>query len=108
MSKYLLFESQDSFSTHAVQEHVELAAALKRAGNEVTLYFAQNGVLPCRSGADGETLHEAIAAGIEVLADDYSLHERGIADADLARGVRPASIDRVIERLAGAWKVMFL
>ena len=71
MSKYLLFESQDSFSTHAVHEHVELAAALKRAGNEVTLYFAQNGVLPCRSGADGETLHEAIAAGIEVLADDY-------------------------------------
>ncbi|MGH8198616.1 MAG: DsrE family protein [Steroidobacteraceae bacterium] len=108
MSKYLLIESQDSFSTSAVGEHVELAASLKRSGSEVTLYLLQNGVLPCRSGADGEALHEAIAAGVEVLADDYSLRERGIADSDLARGVKPAAIDLVVKRLAASWKVMFL
>ena len=108
MSKYLLIESQDSFSSHAVEEHVELAAGLKRAGNDVTLYLVQNGVLPIRSGADGELLHEAISAGIEVLADDFSLRERGIADADVARGVKPAAIGSVIERLASSWKVMFL
>ena len=108
MSKYLLIESRDSFSSNAAQEHVELAVALKHAGNEVTLYLVQNGVLPCRSGADGEPLHEAIAAGIEVLADDFSLSERGIADRDVARGVQPAAIDAVVERLAASWKVMFL
>lgn len=108
MSRYLLIESQDSFSSNAVQEHVELAVALKRAGNEVTLYLVQNGVLPCRSGADGEALHEAVAAGIDVLADDFSLNERGIADRDVARGVRPAAIDAVVERLAASWKVIFL
>ncbi|MGH8252362.1 MAG: DsrE family protein [Steroidobacteraceae bacterium] len=108
MSKYLLIETSDSFSSNAVQEHVELAIALKRGGADVSLYLAQNGVLPCRSGADSETLHEALAAGVEVLADDYSLRERGIADADVARGIRPASIDRVVERLAASRKVMFL
>ena len=108
MGQYLLIESQDSFSSNAAQEHVELAVALKRAGNDVTLYLVQNGVLPSRSGADGEALHEAIAAGIEVLADDFSLSERGITDRDVARGVRPASIDAVVERLAASWKVMFL
>jgi hypothetical protein len=108
VSKYLLIESQDSFSTNVVQEHVEFAAALKRAGNDVALYLVQNGVLPCRSGSDGECLHEAVAAGIEVLADDYSLRERGIGNADVARGVKPAAIDLVIERLAASWKVLFL
>ncbi len=108
MSKYLLIESRDPFSSNAVHGHVELAVALKRGGSDVSLYLVQNGVLPCRSGADGEALHEALTAGVEVLADDFSLRERGIADQDVARGVRPAGIDVVIKRLAESWKVMFL
>lgn len=108
MSKYLLIESRDPFSTQAVQNHVELAVALRRSGSDVALYLVQNGVLPCRSGADGDALHEALVAGVEVLADDFSLRERGIGEADVARGVRPASIDLVVKRLAASWKVMFL
>jgi hypothetical protein len=65
-------------------------------------------VLPCRAGADGDALHEALAADVEVLADEYSLRERGISGADISRGVRPASIDVVVECLADSWKVMFL
>ena len=61
-----------------------------------------------RAGADGDTLHEALAGGVEVLPDDWSLRERGIRDADLARGIRPASVDLVVERLAGAWEAVFL
>ncbi len=72
------------------------------------MFLVQDGVLPCRAGADGEALHEALAAGVELLADDWSLRERGIRNADLARGIRPASLDLVVERLAGAWKVVFL
>jgi sulfur relay (sulfurtransferase) DsrF/TusC family protein len=108
MSSYLFIEPRDPFSCTAVAEHVELAAGLRRRGSEVAMYLVQDGVLPCRAGADGEALHEALAAGVELLADDWSLRERGISNADLARGIRPASVDLVVERLAGAWKVVFL
>jgi hypothetical protein len=108
MTGYLLIESRDPFSTRAVQGHVELAVALRREGSEVALYLVQNGVLPCRAGADGDALHEALAAGVEVLADDFSLRERGIGEGEVARGVKPASIGLVVERLADSWKVLFL
>lgn len=108
MPNYLLIESRDPFSTQAVSGHVELAVALRRAGSKVTLYLVQNGVLPCRAGADGDALQEALAAGVEVLADEFSLRERGISGADLHRGVRPGAVDAVIRRLADAWKVLFL
>lgn len=108
MPNYLLIESRDPFSTQAVLGHVELAVGLRRAGSAVALYLVQNGVLPCRAGADGDALHEALAAGVEVLADDFSLRERGIAAPDIARGVKTAPIDLVVQRLAASWKVMFL
>jgi hypothetical protein len=108
MPGYLLIESRDPFSTQAVSGHVELAVALRRAGADVSLYLVQNGVLPCRAGADGDALHEAQSAGVEILADDFSLRERGIRDTDVARGVKPAAIDLVVKRLADAWKVLFL
>lgn len=108
MPNYLLIESRDPFTAQAVSGHVGLAVDLARAGLAVTLYLVQNGVLPCRAGADGDALHEALAAGVEVLADDFSLRERGIGERDVARGVKPASIGVVIGRLADAWKVMFL
>jgi hypothetical protein len=108
MPNYLLIESRDPFTTPAVSGHVELAVGLRRAGSAVTLYLVQNGVLPARAGADGGGLHEALAAGVEVLADDFSLRERGIGGADVARGVAPASIGLVAARLADSWKVLFL
>jgi intracellular sulfur oxidation DsrE/DsrF family protein len=108
MPNYLLIESRDPFSAQAALGHVELAVALRRAGAQVALYLVQNGVLPCRAGADGEALHEALAAGVEVLADDFSLQERGIAEADLARGVKLAPITTAVERLAQSWKAMFM
>ncbi len=108
MPSYLLIESRDPFSTQAVLRHVELAVALRQAGSPVTLYLVQNGVLPCRAGSDGDALHQALAAGVEVLADEHSLSERGISGTDVSRGVRPASIDVVVGRLADSWKVLFL
>jgi len=108
MSKYLLIQSRDAYESTAVREHVEWAGALRRQGLEVAIYLVQNGVLSSRSGADNEELQEAMAAGIEVLADGFSLRERGIAMGEVARGVRPAAIESVVDRLAAGWKVMFL
>jgi predicted peroxiredoxin len=108
VDRYLLIESRDSFESTAARDHVEWATQLRRRGRDVTLYLVQNAVLGCRSGASKEELHQAVAAGIEVLADDFSLRERGIPEADVARGVRLASIGLLVERLAAGWKVLFL
>lgn len=108
MSNYLLIESRDPFTTPAVSGHAELAVGLRRAGSAVAIYLVQNGVLLARAGADGGVLNETLAAGVEVLADDFSLRERGIGEGDVARGVKPASIGFVAGRLADAWKVLFL
>jgi predicted peroxiredoxin len=40
---------------------------------------------------------EAKEAGVTVLADDFSLRERGIEAGDLRAGVRPASIDTLVD-----------
>lgn len=108
MSRYLLIQSRDAYESTAVRDHVEWACALRRDGREVACYLVQNGVLVSRSGANNEELQEALAAGIEVFADDFSLRERGIGDDEVARGVRPATIELVVDRLAAGWKVMFL
>ena len=107
MPNYLLIESRDPFSTQAVLGHVELAVALRRSGSTVALYLVQNGVLPCRAGADGDALHEALAAGVELLADDFSLRERGIAPDRLRAGVAPAPLETVIDRLANGAKTLW-
>jgi hypothetical protein len=44
---------------------------------------------------------------IEVLADDFSLRERGIAPASLSGGVKAAPIDSVVERMAAGWNAIW-
>jgi intracellular sulfur oxidation DsrE/DsrF family protein len=72
----------------------------------VTLFLVQNGVFPARRQAPGGL--EALArARVEVLADDFSLRERGIARDRLAAGVRAAPIETVIDRLAEGRKALW-
>jgi hypothetical protein len=44
---------------------------------------------------------------VEVLADEFSLRERGIPESRLTPGVRPAPLDVVIDRLADDWKALW-
>ena len=48
-----------------------------------------------------------IGTQIEVLADDFSLRERGISSAGLIGGVRAAPIDSVVERMAAGWNALW-
>ena len=48
-----------------------------------------------------------IRAGVEVLADDFSLRERGIPLDRLPAGVAPAPIDTVIDRLLEGRKALW-
>jgi predicted peroxiredoxin len=46
-------------------------------------------------------------AGVEVLADEFSLRERGIAAGKLAEGVRSAPLSIVIDQLAEGRKALW-
>lgn len=107
MSKYLLIESRDPFDSRDAVRYAELAAGLAREGHAVTLFLVQNGVLTARGGARTESLAAALKSGVEVLADEFSLRERGIAAGRLAAGIKPAALDVVIDQLAEGRKALW-
>ena len=94
MAKYLLTESRDPFDNNVVARQYELAINLVKEGNEVTLFLVQNGVLPARPGTHSALLTSTARLGVEVLADDFSLRERGI-DARVRAPVRDV-VDLVV------------
>ena len=107
MAKYLLIESRDPFDSNEVRHFYDLAARLVEEGNEVTMFLVQNGVLPARASAHSQLLEQAASAGIEVLADEFSLRERGIGPSALASGVNAAPLDIVIDQLADGRKAVW-
>jgi hypothetical protein len=107
MANYLLIESRDPFESNDVGFIADLAERLRAEGNEVTLFLVQNGVLPARAGARDGGLAALAEAGIAVLADEFSLRERGIAANRVAVGIAPAPLDIVIDHLAGSSKVLW-
>jgi predicted peroxiredoxin len=107
MSGYLLIESRDPFESAATADLLGLADDLAKAGNRVTLFLVQNGVLPARPGKYSGLLTLTAKAGVEVLADDFSLRERGIPVSRLADGVKPAPLSVVIDQLAEGRKTIW-
>jgi hypothetical protein len=105
MAQYLLIESRDPFESNDVGYYYDLARGLAESGNEVTLFLAQNGVLPARPSAHSTALSALAETGVTILADDFSLQERGIAK--LAQGVAAASIDVVVDHLAAGHKTLW-
>lgn len=107
MPGYLLIESRDPFESTGAARTCELAVQLRAAGHDVALFLVQNGVLAVRSGARRTDLDKVIATRIEVLADDFSLRERGIPAAGLIGGVQVAPIDSIVERMAAGWNALW-
>ncbi len=107
MAKYLLIESRDPFATGDVPYYYGLATNLAANGNEVTLFLVQNGVLPARRSSASGSLTELASAGVTVLADDFSLRERGIPAPALAEGVSAAQLDTVIDHLEAGSKCLW-
>ena len=105
MAQYLLIESRDPFECNDVGYYYDLARGLVQAGNQVTLFLAQNGVLAARPSAHSAALSSLAHAGVKVFADDFSLQERGIAK--LADGVAAAPIDVVVDQLAAGHKTLW-
>jgi len=107
MGQYLLIESRDPFDSGDVQNFYDLASDLARDGHSVTVFLVQNGVLPARPSGKSPALTALAEAGVEVLADDFSLQERGIAADRLASGVTAAPLDVVVDQLAAGRKAMW-
>ena len=99
MTGYLLIQSRDPLESSDATYCYDLAVGLARQGAPVTLFLVQNGVFPARRSASTADLEAVVRAGVEVLADDFSLRERGIQRNRLPAGVAAAPIDTVIDRL---------
>ncbi len=105
MAQYMLIESRDPFESNEVGYFYDLAKGLVEGGNQVTLFLAQNGVLSARPSVHSAALSALAQSGVTVLADDFSLQERGVAK--LAEGVAAAPIDVVVDHLAAGHKTLW-
>lgn len=106
MSDYLLIESRDPFESGCSHYH-ELACQLADAGKQVTLFLVQNAVLITRPCKYSEQLKTISNKGVEILADEFSLRERGIDTSALVEGVQESPLDKVVDLLAEGRKVLW-
>lgn len=107
MTHYLLIASRDPFTARDVDGFFALAASLAARGHPVTILLVQNGVLAARRVRIAEPLTRLARSDVAVLADAFSLRERGIAADRLAPGIRAASMTQVIDAIAGGARVLW-
>lgn len=107
MSDYLFIESRCPLDSADVAINIGTACNLKEQGHNVTLFFVQNGVIPVRRGARDEAIEQARDCGITLLADDFSLRERGIGNEDLVQGISPSPLETVVDSLAAGAKTLW-
>lgn len=99
MSKYIFIESRDPSESAEVYQRLALAEELADDGHDVTMFMVQNAVLRTRKGANGDRLISLVDAGITLLADDFSLRERGIATDQLRPGISASPLEAIIDGL---------
>ena len=97
MKRYIFIESRDPFESRDTQFVEDTAVAVKERGHEVTVFLVQNGVLAARTSV--RRLGRLAEAGVTLLADDFSLRERGIGADELAPGIRESGIDALVDAL---------
>lgn len=103
MAEYVILESRDPFDVPDVQNTLALAAQLKKGGDDVTLFLVGSAVAAARPTDKTKAFTEVAQAGVKVLADDFSLRERGIGKPAI-----PASpIDFVVDALARGAKTLW-
>jgi predicted peroxiredoxin len=96
MAKFVLIESRDPFDSADWKDFHELALGLTKAGNEVTVFLTQNGVLPTRRGSTAAADLAELSRSATVLADEFAVRERGIDKGSIVDGVRMTGIDTLV------------
>jgi len=103
MQSYLLIESRDPFESRGLRNASELATRSPRTGPRSRSFCSENAVLASRSAARVRELDKFAKAGVRVLADEFSLRERGIGSEQIAATVKAVPIGTLVEELvAGA------
>jgi len=97
LSNYVFIESRDPFESPDTSVVTETAVALKKKGHTVTVFLVKNGVLGARKHAAKSQLPAIVESGVTVLADDFSLQERGISMEECAPGLQAGTMDRLID-----------
>jgi sulfur relay (sulfurtransferase) complex TusBCD TusD component (DsrE family) len=107
MADYILIESRDPFDSAETSRFLDLAEGLSKEGSEVALFLVQNAVLAARHGADAAALAALASNGVKVLADSFSLQERGISPNRLLAGIAVAPLSAVIDYMAAGRKALW-
>ena len=97
MSNYVLIESRDPFDSPDTSFLADTAAALRKRGNNVTVFLVQNAVLAMRKRARQSPLPQLLESGVTVLADDFSIRERGIQSYECLGQVQIAAIEQLVD-----------
>jgi len=98
MATYLFIETRDPFESSDTRFVEQTATALRQRGNEVTVFLLQNGVFASRQAGESPLARMA-QAGIKILADEFSLRERGIQTGKVSPGIQPSNIDELVDLL---------
>lgn len=107
MSTYLLIESRDPFEIQDVRRTQELASSLARDKHDVTLLFIENGVFAARESALSPQLAALARDGVRLLAEEFSLRERGITPAETIPAVGRTGLDTVIDHLEQGHRLLW-
>ncbi|XLQ12182.1 MAG: DsrE family protein [cyanobacterium endosymbiont of Epithemia adnata isolate EadnSB Bon19] len=106
MSQYFLIESKSPFESTEVIHDYQLASDLAKSGHEVTLFLVENGVLATRSTIIPPEL--ANLNLVKVLADRFSLEERGIEYSEVNSGIEVSTISSVADAMGQGQKTLWL
>ena len=107
MTSYVLIESRFRRTGKEAGSPLQLAGSLASKGEHVTLFLVQNGVLAARRGVRSPAIEEARKAGVVLLADEFSLRERGIDVAQIGEGIESSPLEYVVDRLAAGDKIVW-
>ena len=99
MINYIFIESRDPFESRDTEFLEQTATDLKQRGHSVTVFLVQNGVLAARKNGRDSYLGRMAGAGVTLLADDFSLCERGIQAAELQPGIQPSGMEALVDAL---------
>jgi len=107
MADYILIESRDPFDSAETARFLDLAEGLAKDGSEVALFLVQNAVMAARHGAHASALASLASNGVKVLADSFSLQERGISPNRLIAGIAVAPLSSVIDYMAAGRRALW-
>ncbi len=103
----MIVETRDPIVVRDVEWTAGLLATMRQAGQSCTLMLTENGVLGARASACPVALSHLSREGVEIVADEFALGERGIPEAELAAGISVAGLDVVIDRLVAGSTVVW-